>query len=148
MEGRTFRAALAADVAALQDDVVDTDGNLSTAASVTVVEASDAAEVVDWTQRSDELFAAREDAQSYMLDVVHAWEDESYFFETREQFEAGYQARIDELNARCEESCDIIDTMSDSDGIKEHFKEEIREERDEYLETMQRDYESASSIYS
>ena len=33
-------SALAADVAALQDDVVGIDGNLSTAASVTVVEST------------------------------------------------------------------------------------------------------------
>lgn len=105
-------------------------------------------ESVNPSKCSDELYEARLDAQHYMLDVLHTWEQESFFFETCEEFEAAYQARVDELNARCDESCDIIDSMSDPDVVKEYYKDDIRNERDQYMNTLQEEYDRASANYA
>lgn len=111
-------------------------------------ESEEEVQNVDPRECSDELYEARLDAQHYMLDVTHEWEQESFFFDTRDEFEAAYQARVDELNARCEESKAIIDAMSDPDVVKQYYKKDLEDERDQYLHTMQEDYDLASANYA
>lgn len=112
-----------------------------------IVEPEEKSEYVDPSTRSDELYEARLDAQHYMLDVTHSWEEKCFFYESKEAFVAAYKEHVDELYARCEESKAIIESMSDPDSIKQYYKDDLEKERDQYLIALQGDYDRASEIY-
>lgn len=130
----------------------------SSAASATATPAASAAasgssqaatEKVNPGSRSDELFKARIDAQANMLQVLSDWEVgsiETAAGGSQADLDEAYQGALAQLAAKRDEGLAAIDATDDPDAVKQYWKQEVVEEHDVYLKSMQSSYENAKAF--
>jgi len=92
---------------------------------------------------------ARIDAQANMLQVLSDWEVgsiETAAGGSQADLDEAYQGAIAQLAAKRDEGLAAIDATDDPDAVKQYWKQEVVEEHDVYLKSMQSSYDNAKAF--